>query len=203
MFSRKSEASTGAAEMAVGMAPDPIRIIYRTRTDRLNLAGAQLPHCSIAELRVNFPHYQAKVATCSAVVKTTPCSENATPFPERGITSTVTSLVDGTVSDASAAPSQAWSADIPLWEVQAIVASLEKLSFFRKQRTVLSAEVFLSVETGKHAVGKKYRPIAELDAMILRVVQHQSYAAHSANESAVRVSSLPARAELQRLPTAE
>jgi hypothetical protein len=180
--------------------PEPIHIIYRTRTDRLNLAGAKLPNVSIAELRIDFPHHQYKAAVCGAVVKTTPCSATATPFPERGM-SAITSIVSGDASAASVPPSASWSGDVALWEVEAIVAMLEKLNFFKKQRTVLGAEVFLSVETAKHAVGKRYRPVGELDAMIVRLTSQGPALDMSADGSGAPRAMQAQRAELTRLPS--
>jgi hypothetical protein len=171
LLARKPRETEVAAANIAQTTPDPLGVVYRTRTDRLNLAGAHLPHCSIAELSIQYPHPTLKSTMCHATVRTTPCSVDATPFPDRGVSSTITSLFDGTASDGSAPPSQAWSADVALWEVEAIIASLEKLNFFRKHRTVLTAEVFLSVKTAEHAVGKKYRPVAELDAMLVRIAQ--------------------------------
>jgi hypothetical protein len=179
--------------MPAQTTPDPIRIIYRTRTDRLNLVGAKLPHCSIADLRIHYPHPLVKAEMCSATVRVTPCSVDATPFPERGVTASVASMFNGAAATGSTEPTLTISADVALWEVQAVVTSLEKLNFFRKHRTVLSADVFLSVETAKYAVGKKYRPVAELDAMLLRVAQSQGEAAPTSYPQS-------ARAELTRLP---
>lgn len=193
VFGRKPREAEITGANIVQTTPDPIHIIYRTRTDRLNLAGAHLPHCSIAELSIQYPHPTIKAAICQATVRSTPCSVDATPFPERGVTAGVASMFGGE-STNSAPATLVGVSDMELWEVEAIIVSLEKLHFFHKQRTVLSADAFLSVKTAKYAVGKKYRPVAELDAMLLRVAQHQSAAAPASYPAT-------ARAELTRLPT--
>jgi hypothetical protein len=62
---------------------------------------------------------------------------------------------------------QAWTVDVPAWQVQNVVNKLEEQNFFRRSK-ILNAESFLGVQVGKRKFAKDYRKMPELDAIILR-----------------------------------
>jgi hypothetical protein len=197
IFSRKPRApASDVQQAALQTADDPIRIVYRTRTDRLNLAGQTLPTCCVAELAIKFPHPQGTPGMGSAVVRITPCTADATPFAE-GRLSQLTGMFDDD-SPGSAPTSVAGSTDVPLWQIDAIVAGLEKESFFRRSKA-LGAEVYLYVEADGRQHGKRVKPQPELDVLLLQAMRGQIAATpHGAEHG-----STPTRPELCRLPGVE
>jgi hypothetical protein len=197
ILSRKPTATSGEVQqVALQTSGEPIRIVYRTRTDRLNLAGGNLPACCVAELAIKFPHPQGTPGMASAVVRTTPCTADTTPFAE-GRISQLTAIFDDDAS-ASAPTSHAGTTDVPLWQIQAIIAGLEKESFFRRSRA-LGAEVYLYVETEGRQHGKRVKPQPELDVVLLQAMRGQVAATPRGAEQGFA----PARPELCRLPNVE
>jgi hypothetical protein len=59
--------------------------------------------------------------------------------------------------------------------------------------------VFLSIQTKDHAVGKRYRPVAELDAMLIRVVSGST--SDSFSHAGVPSGRDPSHDRLARLPS--
>ncbi len=190
----------GAASAPVAQTtPESTRIVYRTRTDRLNIAGGKLPPCSIATLLIESPHPEMKIDAARVTVVIERCTADASPFPSRGLSGAISSLMKDDSSAASASPVATYSADLPLWQVQTIVSSLEKANFFDRQLTVLSPDVFLSLEVGPRGVGKKYCPVDELDVLLMRVAD-ESTSSPVVSASASSGAERPARGELARLP---
>lgn len=158
-------------------APKGVRMVYRTKTDRLNLAGADLPPCSMATLYVQSPHPSMKVDSARVELIVVP------------------SLMDDELTPPST-PASAEHAvlarqyDVPLWQVESVMKHLHDENFFRRAKT-LWPEVYVAVNTGEKQLGKPYRAVPEFDAMILR-------AAAAPQSSGVPTPAT--RPELARLP---
>ena len=58
--------------------------------------------------------------------------------------------------------------DVPKRELDAIVAKLRRENFYERSQ-VLGANTFLATDINGVKFGKEYRPVDELDALILRV----------------------------------
>ena len=144
------------------------------------------------------PHPSGRTDVALVRVITRPCDAEASPFPDRSWSTSLAGML-GEDEQPSTAPASAVLVDeLPLWQLDAILASLDKAHFFDKRRTVLSPEVFLSVQNEKHAVGKRYRAVPELDALALRTMHH-GYAARGP------IGNSPGRqrAEISRLPSVD
>ena len=164
-----------SGDATVSTAPAPLQIVYRTKTDRLNLAGAELPPCSMATLQIQVPHPHYKADAGFAQLTVLPTSVDADLSP-------------GNLASRQVPVPDQWAGDIPLWQLEAIVQQLEEANFFRRAK-ILGAETYLSVSAASGKLGRPYREVPELDAMMVRLSQAKPPQANAGE-----------RPELARLP---
>ena len=155
MYGLRSGNDDSQIEATRQSTPDPIRIVYRTKTDRLNVAGASLPPCSMATLQIQVPHPYGKCDAGLARLTTAP----STVDPD---------LSPGDLAAVVGEASTVWEEDIPMWQITTIVSQLESANFFRRAK-VLNASSFLSVDAGQKRHARRYREVPELDAMMARI----------------------------------
>lgn len=61
-----------------------------------------------------------------------------------------------------------WNMDFPKWQLDAILGKLTNSYFFDKRVRTSKPDVFLSVRLDTRSIGKKYKAIPELDALVMR-----------------------------------
>ena len=171
-----SDGDEPTSDATVSLAPALLQIVYRTKTDRLNLAGADLPPCSMATLQIQVPHPHYKADAGFAQLTVLPTSVDADLSP-------------GNLVSRQVPTPDRWAGDIPLWQLEAIVQQLEEANFFRRAK-ILGAETYLSVSAASGKLGRPYREVPELDAMMVRLSQAKPPQANAVE-----------RPELARLPT--
>ncbi len=161
-FGSKKDVAAGSSP------PNATRIIYRTKSDRINvatggawagnpMAGAAgattlLPNVSTSHLHLVYPHPSGRMDIAQASLLVTP--------GEGG--------VDGEPSTLQYGAYQKRVLDIPAWQVESIVNTLDQERFFERSK-VLDAEANLGVRHGKRGNQKKFRAVNGLDALIVRV----------------------------------
>lgn len=160
-----------------------VAILYRTNSDRLNLLAAQptepirrasyqqhsatlIPAVSISTLQIRYPHPTGRKDLAQAVVAFSPAGVDSA-LQSESILDQIPGL-GKQASDERAAPIETWTLDIPKWQVDGIVAKLQKANFFRRAK-ILGSTSYLAVKTKGNAFGKNYRNVDELDALIVRV----------------------------------
>lgn len=167
------------------------RIIYRSKTDRLMAAtgGAAalttnvLPPSSLATLDIQAPHPHDREGFAKATLFVTRCRPDDSPYPKNRIARSLTTAMGADVEPPHAGQKTA-SIDVPIEQVEGLVQMLDKANFFDKRRTILSPEVFLSAETERFAVGKRYHAVDELDALMLVTAQTGHLLGHGRDEFA-------------------
>lgn len=163
----------------------PVRIVYRTPSDRLNIAAAGrlgpqlalastgaptsllMPNLTTSTLLVRYPHPQGLSGMAQANVVIRPTSTSGDDKP--GFFARLTSW--GKKSEEASpqtAYTEVWSLDLPAWQVNAVVDKLRKDNFFEGSK-VLNSDAYLGVDLNGKKFGKDYRAVPELDALILRV----------------------------------
>lgn len=180
MYGFRSGNDDSQFEATAQSSPDPIRIVYRTKTDRLNVAGAKLPPCSMATLQIQVPHPHGKLDAGLARLTTSPCTVDPKLSPKN------LAVIVGQ------APS-VWEEDIPMWQITTIVSELESANFFHRAK-VLNAASFLSVDAGRNRHGRPYREVPELDGMISRIsIASNDRGASSSSRELARLPVVDAR----------
>ena len=150
---------TLSPETAASVSPPPLKIVYRTKTDRLT--STELPSCSMATLQIQGTDTHRNDNTGYARLTVLPLSADP-------------NLTPGDLSTNNGHPTPTvWRGEIPMWQLEAIVGQLEQAHFFRRAK-IFGAETFLSVSTSSRRLGRPYREVAELDAIILRMSQSES-----------------------------
>ena len=172
-------ASANSPALSRSMAPAPARIIYRTKTDRLNVAGSRLPPCSMAtlQLQVPHPHHHYKSNMGYAKLLVLPCSVDS-------------DLKPGELPQQVSAGAQVWEGEVPTWQIDAVIQQLKDDNFFRRAK-ILGADAFVAVQTDDKQLAKPYRSVPELDAILVRTCEPTDAPLHGTN----------GRPELARLPS--
>jgi len=176
---------TAANDFPAGETIRPVRIVYRTPSDRLNIAAAGqpgpqiawastgaptsllMPNLTTSTLEIKYPHPRglSGMAQANVVIRRTSTSADDKP----GFFARLTSW---TRKSEQTAPqptySEVWSLDLPAWQVKAVVDKLRKDNFFQGSK-VLNSAAYLGVDLNGKKFGKDYRAVPELDALILRV----------------------------------
>ena len=167
------------------LAINDLRLTYRTETDRLNVvqsssqillathqapAANVLPACSIGIVNIVYPHPKGikDVAQVRVVFR---ASGAETAVLNRSIwTKIFNTKEDAGIGKGGDDVLEVWTMDIPKCHLERLVNRLKKSQFFRKQVTTLNPETFLAIDMeGGVAVGKNYRSVDELDALVLRI----------------------------------
>lgn len=176
---------TAANDSSAGATIRPVRIVYRTPSDRLNIAAAGqlgpqialastaaptsllMPNVTTSTLVIKYPHPHGQVGMAQANVVIRPMSSSGDDKP-----GFVERLTSWSTKSERATPkptySEVWSLDLPVWQVNAVVDKLRKESFFRRSK-ILNSEAYLGVDLDGKGFGKDYHAVPELDALILRV----------------------------------
>jgi len=159
-----------------------VAILYRTESDRLNVAGGStsgmrqvtyqgqpqslLPPVSLSTLKVMYPHPEGRPDHARAFVAFSPIGDDSATEP-----SVWTKLTGfGSETEKPAQPFEVRALDVPKYQIDGIVAKLQKANFFRRSK-VLNSKTYLGVSLDDKGFGKNYRNVDELDALILRVRQ--------------------------------
>jgi hypothetical protein len=193
---------------------ESVAVRYRTDSDRLNLRalrlsnGAELASFSvnspltgvtISTLELRYPHPTGRTDVAEARLLIQHLVDDS------GIASQLSRLAGQSRDPAEAAsqPIEVWTADIPKWQLDGVVAKLEKARFFERAK-VLGAKSHLTVRRNGTAFGKEYRAVDELDALILFVHQQGHPSGPAARTTQAPLNAPPSsgrmRAALHRLP---
>lgn len=167
------------------LSVNDLRLTYRTETDRLNVVQSSnqvllathqapatnvLPACSIGIVNITYPHPKGskEVAQVRVVFR---ASGAETAVLNRSIWTKIFNTKEGMdIGKAGDDVLEVWAMDIPKWHLERLVGRLKKTQFFRKQVTTLNPETFLAIDLeGEAAVGKNYRSVDELDALVMRI----------------------------------
>ena len=166
-------------------AIEQLRLTYRTDTDRLNVeiasstvvpaayqssAAMSLPSCSVGVVHIAYPHPSGRPDIAQVTVEFR-AAGTETAVLNRSVWSKILDQEDQESTSEDTNPVlETWTMDIPKWQLQAIVSRLNKARFFRKELTILDPDTFLAVEMNSEiAVGKNYRVVDELDALVVRI----------------------------------
>lgn len=159
-----------------------VAILYRTESDRLNLAGggasgvqqasyqgqpqSLLPPVSTSTLKIVYPHPEGRSDYARAYVAFSRVGEDADNEP-----SLWTKLTGfGAKPDQTPQPFEVWALDVPKYQIDGIITKLQEANFFRRSK-VLNSETYLGVSMDGKGFGKDYRNVGELDALLVRVRQ--------------------------------
>jgi len=172
---------SGPASTSRPVSQSDTRLAYRTTSDRLNLAGYRpitathpdstnelLPSLTRATLIISSPHPAGMAGLAQAIVEFTPeqgsAVEPSAAWPSQPIAIAASSRAEG----VPVPPREVWVIDVPQWQVDAIVAKLERANFFKRSK-ILGADAFLAAEVGPRKIAKDCKSMPELDGLILRV----------------------------------
>ncbi|TWT77533.1 hypothetical protein Pla123a_21940 [Posidoniimonas polymericola] len=141
---------------------ESFELTYASPTDRLNVAsgGDLLPAASRCVLRVESPHPAG-----------TPGVARATLVVERKVAQPGWWARRFGAEPAAVTPTGAWVTDLPASEAQNLLATLDRERFYLRSRP-LGAEVQIGVRRDGERFAKEFRPLAEFDALVLRVRRH-------------------------------
>jgi len=158
-----------------------VSLVYRTESDRLNVgsglaaetvayqspAGMVLPGVTVSTLKILHPHPYGVPG--HALAKLT-----FRPTGDQGALASGWNPFAGRTGSELEPPGpgqqgfETWALDVPLWQVENIVAKLKADNYFSRSKS-LQSSAFLGVKLDDVGFGKNYAAVPELDAMLLRV----------------------------------
>lgn len=180
---------------SVAGAAEPFELTYVSPTERLTLAsgGDALPAASRAVLRVESPHPAGKPDVARAMLVVQPNAERPGWWARRF-----------GAEPAATTPSGVWVFDLPQREAENLLATLERERFYVRSRP-LGVEVEIGVEQRGDHFAKPFRPLAEFDALALRVrrdgVDPRVLASPAADHAAVDEAAALSGGLCRRLPS--
>jgi len=172
--------------LIAGSSFEKLMLTYRTETDRLNMvspaqfdsqaAGCVLsllshwmPSCALGTLTIRYPHPQGRSGFALVTTNFRPAySEIGTM--KRTTWSKIQCKLKGcqAESDKLSPPLEVWTMDFPKWQLDAIVGKLTNSYLFDKRVGTSKPDVFLSVRLDTRSIGKNYKAIPKLDALVMR-----------------------------------
>ncbi|MCO6458436.1 MAG: hypothetical protein J5I93_24290 [Pirellulaceae bacterium] len=149
-----------ASQLPAQPRPDHRQVGFQQPTN------AGIPPFAQCRLSLVAPHPQGKTGYALAVLTVLPDSVAR----DHSMFESVRSQVVGGGSEPGTFHSalEVWTTDVPQWQVEQLLTRLREADFFRRQRS-FQTEVHLWTEIDGTSFGKPTAPIAELDALILRV----------------------------------
>ncbi|MBI1903653.1 MAG: hypothetical protein HYS13_21330 [Planctomycetia bacterium] len=171
-----------SAQATSAPAPESFRLFYRTKSDRLNLASGAagsvqpasfqqpaggLPSVTTSTLQLRYPHPAGMPDLAEATLVVMPGTSESESSWSLSSLLPASLRPDSGGTQSGREPVEVWTADVPKWQLDAIVAKLKAEGFFRRA-TVLGPEVYVGTEQNGVKFGKDYRKIEELDALVLR-----------------------------------
>jgi len=180
---------SGVGQLANAGQANKIHISYRTRSDRLNLASADvknsLPDLTDSQLHLHFPHPSGRTELALATLVVLP-REKESSWLDR--------WRDSGGEDEPGEVLDRRVLDIPARNAQAIVDQLRRDNFFQRSKP-FTCESHLGVELDAVGFAKDFRSVDELDSLIMRVYRESQ----SGIATPPGLGSVPSMA-LRRLP---